>query len=159
MSIPQLFFGFAGRISPRTFIFCFLGLLTLNFILTFLLLPIYDLTFTSYMDDTFPEKKSELDLLVAGLFFWPNLVIGYKRLHDLGFSGKAFGLFYLCTLLIRLDFATGTNLLVLASSSDTNLLLLIGFEIVLDVIGIAFLTVMIFKKGQPHENRWGPAPV
>jgi len=153
MSIPQLFFGFAGRIPRRTFIFCTLFLLALNFALTYLLLPLFDFSVQTYLDDT-TLKSWELDSIVFGMLFWPDLAISYKRLHDLGMSGKIYGVFSL--LCLSFFFATSQGVFT-NNPLDNNIFLIclsaLGFII------LAFLAVMIFKKGQPHENRWGPAPV
>ena len=153
MSILQLFFGFAGRIPRRTFIFRFLGLLALNFALTYLLLPLFDLSVQTYLNDT-SLNSWKLDTIVSGIFFWPDLAIAYKRLHDLGISGKIYGVFSLLCLLFFFASSQGvfTN-----DPLDNNVALIC--LLTLGLILLAFLAVMIFKKGQPHDNRWGPAPV
>ncbi len=153
MSILHLFFGFSGRITRRTFIFCFLALLALNFALTYLFLPLFDLTVQTYLDDK-TLKNWTLDSIIFGILFWPDLAISYKRLHDLGVSGKVYGVFSL--LCLSFFFATSQEIFT-NNPLDNNVFLICLFALVLIIV--AFLAVMIFKKGQPHENRWGPAPV
>ena len=153
MSILQLFFGFTGRIPRRTFFFCFLILLALNVALTYLLLPMFDFSVQTYLDDT-RLKSWKLDTIVFAILFWPDIAISYKRLHDLGLSGKIYGIFSL--LCLSFFFATSQEIFT-NNPLDNNVFLIGLFTLVLIIV--AFLAVMIFKKGQPHENRWGQAPV
>ncbi len=153
MTMMQLFFGFSGRISRKLFFFSYALLVVLSLLLTYLLLPVFDYNFATYWEDE-TYRAWQLDALVAGLFFWPDLALNYKRFHDLGWSGKPYGFFSLTALI----FMFLTSLRVFSDLPFDNIYF--GFTIsLLAIVFLAVLYITFFKKGQAGANHYGPNPL
>lgn len=153
MSVVQLFFGFSGRLSRREFIFGYLFLFALSLGVTALLLPLYGFTLETYFQDE-GVRIFQIDLLVAGLFLWPDLALGYKRFHDWGWSGKPYGVFSVAILLWSFIGASG---FVSEKPLENDLFLYAGSLILLFIV--VMLGLMIFKKGRRGDNQYGADPL
>lgn len=150
MTMSQLFWEFNGRIPRKIYILSSLFLMLLGGGISYLLLPVFGLTMEEYIGE--PTLKAlTFNVMMNALFFWPNLAVGYKRMHDLGWSGKFFGFLYLMLLLLYLLAAVGffsDNPMQNTTFLNGNFLLTIGL--------FMLLIPLIFFRGTKGENVYGP---
>src|SRR5262252_6146219 len=87
MNLLKLLFSFNGRIARL----CYAGGLLLNLVVFMFLMAVWQVVNDSWALP-FPDNLRDGSLLVAlipiaVLFFWANLALAAKRLHDLGVTG------------------------------------------------------------------------
>lgn len=150
MTMSQLFWEFDGRISRKIYILSTLFLMFFAGGLSLLLIPVFELTIEDFKGDP-TIKLLSLSMLMTALLFWPTIALGYKRLHDLGYSGKLYGFLNLAILLLFL-FAS------LGSFSDTPAQdkMFVGWSNLLNLLHTAFLIVLVFIRGTRGPNNYGP---
>lgn len=150
MTMSHLFWEFNGRIPRKLYILSSLFLMFFGGGLSYFLSPFFGLTLEEYLGGI-TLKTLSFNVIMNGLFFWPNLAIGYKRLHDLGFSGKLFGALYISILILYC-------LAALGSFSDDPLKneTFVYINFIFTFILFIFLIFMIFMRGSRRENQYGP---
>lgn len=149
--MTAFFFSFSGRIANWPYLLGFVFLLVIRVLLTIGLIKIYGLELADYLSkDT--AVYLEVEAIVNGLLFWPLLALGYKRLHDLGLSGKVFGLSCLFYLLVVFFGSQGLPDQPMQSIWFL-FALLISFS-----IRACFIIYLIYQPGEEQVNRYGPPP-
>ena len=153
MTMQHLFFQFHGRIPRRIFIFGFLFLFCLQVGSSYLLLKIVGLSVEDYLRRVTPQTLT-FDLLANVIFVWPNLAIGIKRLHDIGWPGSGYVGVYGGLLLIYL---LGVMGVYTDNPNESS-----SFWSSIAVMGLAsfvFFVVMVFVPGKRGANQFGPDPL
>ena len=150
MTISQLFWEFDGRISRKLFILGSLFLLFLGGALSLLLIPLFGLSVEDFKGAQ-TLKLLSLSMMINALFFWPTIALGYKRMHDLGVSGKFYGFLNLVILLLYVfaSFGGFTD----NPGQDKSF---IGWTNVLNLIFTVVFLVLVFARGTRGPNAYGP---
>lgn len=115
-------------------------------------------------------------ILIILALIWPNLAIGVKRLHDMGFNGwfnaiplavNIIGGFAGLAMLGMSLIAAGMTPETLEAGDQEAIMAMATPDVVgpaLSVLGVVFLMNLAFLAwigavdGQPGENRFGPDP-
>lgn len=157
MTLSWLFFHFHGRIPRKIFILASLLLFFLQSALSFVFLNMVGVSLEDFQ--SLEDYKREvlphlipLNLISSVVFLWPNLAIGVKRLQDIGWSGRVYGLLCVSLLLLYVIGVMGASGSGDAAPINLGLLSLIN----LLVLGTyVFLIIMIFWPGPKERNRYG----
>lgn len=149
MTVNELFLGFSGRIPRKVFILGFLFLFSLQVGVSYILLQTVGLTLEEYLKKI-TQKTLTFDLIANGLFLWPNLAIGVKRLHDFGWSGRLF-------IFVHAGLILAYLLAVLGAfgpdpGESRNFWTMVR---ILGLASFAFFVAMLFVRGHRGENDFG----
>lgn len=153
MTMNELFFDFSGRIPRRLFIIGFLFLFCLQVGASYILLQMVGLTLEEYMEKV-SRNTLIFDLVANGLFLWPNLAIGVKRLHDFEWSGRLFVLVHIGLMVTYLIAVLGAFGDLPGESSN--------YWAIVRVLGLAsfvFFIAMLFVRGTSGNNQFGRDPL
>lgn len=149
MSVQHLFFNFDGRIPRQIFILGFFFLFCLQISTSVVLLYIVDLPIDLYLKKV-TQQTLGFDLLANLLFIWPNLAIGVKRLHDIGWSGAGYVMIYSGLMLIYLlGFLGAFGESPGEVARFWQLIYLLGFS------SFILFLLMVFLPGTKGDNRFG----
>lgn len=149
MTMSQLFWEFDGRISRKLFILSSLFLLFLGGGLSLFLIPAFGLTIEDFKGAP-TLKLLNLSMMVNALFFWPTIALGYKRMHDLGYSGKFYGFLNLAILLLYVFAAFGQF-----SENPIENKSFVGFSNVLNLVFTVVFLALVFVRGTKGPNSYG----
>ena len=150
MTISQLFWEFDGRISRKLFILGSLFLLFLGGGLSLLLIPLFGLTVED-LKGTPNIKLLSFSMMMNALFFWPTIALGYKRMHDLGVSGKFYGFLNLVILLLYVFASFGVF-----SENPVQDKSFVAWSNILNLIFTVVFLVLVFARGTRGANSYGP---
>lgn len=145
------FFSFSGRIARRSFATGFALILMISVVFTLGLVKLFGLNMLDHILSS-SLASFQVETIVNGLLFWPLLALGYKRMHDLGKSGKVFGIacfFYLIMVFFGSLGLPGPSM----QSIWFLLALLISFS-----IRACLIIILILQPGDRQSNEYGPAP-
>ncbi len=150
MTVQQLFFQFDGRIPRQLFILGFLFLFCLQVSTSVVLLHIVDLQVDLYLKKV-TQQTLGFDLLANAAFIWPNLALGVKRLHDIGWYGTAYVVVYLGLMLLYL-------LGFLGAFSDNPAENISFWQLVFMMGTASFILflLMVFLPSKEGPNKFGP---
>lgn len=149
MTMSQLFWEFDGRISRKLFILSSLFLLFLGGGLSLFLIPAFGLTIEDFKGAP-TLKLLTLSMMVNALFFWPTIALGYKRMHDLGYSGKFYGFLNLAILLLYVFAAFGQF-----SENPIENKSFVGFSNILNLVFTVVFLALVFVRGTKGPNSYG----
>ena len=150
MTISQLFWEFDGRISRKLFLLGSLFLLFLGGALSLILIPLFGLSLEDF-NGTPSTKLLSVSMTVNALFFWPTIALGYKRMHDLGVSGKFYGFLNLVLLFLYLLASFGAF-----GENPAQARNFVGWFNVLNLIFSVMFLVLVFVRGTRGPNAYGP---
>jgi uncharacterized membrane protein YhaH (DUF805 family) len=148
----ELFLDFNGRIPRKIYIVSFFFLFCLQVGASYILLQLVGLTLEEYMQKV-SRKTLTFDFVSNGLFLWPNLAIGVKRLHDFAWSGRLFVIVHGALMLVYLIAILGAFGETPGQSAN--------FWGVVRVLGLAsfvFFVAMLFVRGTDGNNQYGRDP-
>ena len=93
-------------------------------------------------------------LIITLLFLWPILVVGVRRAHDRGASGRWFVLFYVSSVALNL-WSVGMDMRgVGIESLETTVVALLG--LLFFALWLFFIVTLGFLPGQNGPNAYGP---
>ncbi|MCL2672832.1 MAG: DUF805 domain-containing protein [Alphaproteobacteria bacterium] len=82
------------------------------------------------------------------VYVWISIMFVIKRVHDMGYSGGWVLLFYI------LAFVLGITGFVIELLLDSSVMAVLA-----NLLGLAFMLLLFFKKGTAGDNRYGPDPL
>lgn len=153
MTINALFLDFNGRIPRRLYILGFLFLFCLRSGISIMLLKAFGVTLDEKLTKI-TQQTMVFEFFVTTLFLWPNMALGVKRLHDLGWSASYYWVVNLTLSGVYLMAAVGA--FTQTPSENAAFLTCINF---LALASFGFFVVMLALRGTNGENRFGPDPL
>lgn len=145
MTFGQLFFGFAGRISRRTYILSIIGVFIVSFIFGLIL------TFATTW------RQDWISVVTTILFFWPGVALGIKRAHDRQRSAAWYVISVVGILLLQFGSAAAVGIPI------DRIQIWPWWAIVLALLSFLWslwlLIELVFLRGTYGENRYGPDPI
>ena len=149
MTMNELFFDFSGRIPRKIFILGFFFLFCLQVGVSYMLLKMVGLSLESYLAKV-TQQTLLFDLVANGLFLWPNMAIGVKRLHDFGWSGMIFVMIHVCLMVTYLLAVLGAFTENPGENSNYwGIIRVLGFG------SFVFFVAMLAMRGTVGNNRFG----
>jgi uncharacterized membrane protein YhaH (DUF805 family) len=150
--LHELYMSCEGRMHRRAYWWA-AGLLVAAQLV--MLLGLSRIAGVSFEDYTHGARKAALvNLVTVAFFFWPSLAISIKRLHDRDLPGWWAGLLHVLLFLFYADMAFAKPIIMSRSALLYSMwpgMLLIG-------LGTWLAIEMIWLKGTPGPNRFGPDP-
>lgn len=152
MTMQQLLFDFEGRIPRQWFILAFLFLLCLQFSTSIVLMHMMEISPEAAWNKITREKLG-FELIANAPFIWPNVAIGVKRLHDIGWFGAGYVFVYVgLMVLYLLGFLGAFSDQPGENASFWQFVMMFGFA------SFILLILMVFVPGSKGDNRFGPQP-
>lgn len=152
MDLGDTFFSVKGRMGRRDFWYAAAGLALAEIALIAFFCWSGDVSYAEYLYRT--RRATMIDLAAFSFLFWPSLAVTVKRLHDRNTSGWWAGLLHLLAFLVHVHLALGpvpgrNRLATLIGLAPTALFILLGSWLIIE---------LVFLRGTPGPNRYGPDP-
>lgn len=177
-NIVGLYTSTEGRISRKTFWLGILGLVVVNLVISFLIMPMFGVSMMPNMaalldpsgDPAAISKiitdsiraSSWVSLVIFIIFAYPAYAVMIKRRHDKDNSGLDVIIYLALTALLLLVQALGIGydtMTIGEISVPTPSLVLTLLSLVVGVYAIYLLVVLGFLRGTAGPNRYGPDPL
>jgi len=175
--ITALYANFTGRISRKTFWLGVLGLILVEIVAAFVILPVLGLGLLPDLSAlaTSSDSEAAVEMITAGmrraawgslllfaLFAFPSLALTIKRRHDRDSSGLDVVVYFVLTGILMLVQALGIGFTTVDMGGiayPAPSMALNAAGLVLGVFGIYLFVVLGCLKGTTGANQYGPDPL
>jgi len=178
-NIVQLYTSTEGRISRKTWWLGILGIVIVNILISFLILPFVGVSMMPDVSalmsggdvDTAALSQSIVDsmrtsawasLIMFAIFAYPSYALSIKRRHDKDNNGMDIIVYLGLTALVMLLQALGIGMEMTTIGQMTIPMTAMWLNVLLfalGIFGIYLLVVLGFLKGTEGPNQYGPDPL